>query len=72
MVAAKVVFLIITVMMPGEQPDINHAMKMKSFDACWAAAKDFTEHDLTEELRSHGAVGMKATCGYQEMPSHDG
>lgn len=69
MVTAKGIALILSVVMPGEVPDINHVMKMDSFEHCWDAAKDFVEHDLTEELRSHGAIGLKATCGYMELPS---
>lgn len=69
MATAKIIFLIVSIGMPGQAPDVNHAMKMKSFDDCWAAAKEFTERDLTEDMRGHGAIGLKATCGYQEQPS---
>lgn len=69
MTSAKVVLLIVSIIMPQEQPDVNHVAKMKSFDDCWAAAKEFTERDLTEDLRQKGALGFKATCGYMEKPS---
>lgn len=69
MVTSKTIFLVMSIMMPRDVPDIDHAMRMDSFDSCWSAAKEFVEKDMSEELRSHGALGLKATCGYQEMPS---
>lgn len=69
MVSAKAIVLIVSIVMPADQPDINHVRREPSFDACWAAARAFTERDLSDGLRASGAVGLKATCGYQEMPS---
>lgn len=69
MITAKTIVLVLSIMMPGEIPDIDHVMKSDSFDVCWAAAKSFTERDLTEDMRGHGAIGLKATCAYREMPS---
>lgn len=71
MVTSKAIVLVMSIMMPQDVPDVNHVMRMKSFDECWAAAKAFTERDLTETMRAGGAVGLKATCGYQELPSSD-
>lgn len=68
-ITAKAVVLIMSVVMPQDVPDINHVARMKSFDACWEAAKDFAEHDLSDALREKGALGLKATCGYQELES---
>ena len=69
MVSAKAIVLIVSIVMPGDAPDINHMAKMKSFDDCWSDAREFVERDLTEDMRQHGALGLKATCGYYEMPS---
>lgn len=71
MVTAKAVVLVVSIIMPGDVPDVNHVTRMHSFDECWASAREFTERDLTDAMRGGGAVGLKATCGYQEMPSRD-
>jgi len=69
MVTSKAIYLVVSIMMPRDQPDIDHMAKVDSFEHCWKAAREFTEKDLTDDLRAHGALGLKATCGYQEMPS---
>lgn len=69
MTSAKIIVLIVSIVMPGQQPDMNKIYPLKSFDECWMAAKDFTERDLTDDMRSHGAIGLKAACGYLEKPS---
>jgi hypothetical protein len=65
----KIIVLIVSIMMPGQQPDINHAQQMRDAASCWDAAKEFTERDMTDEIRSHGAIGYKAACMYIEKPS---
>ena len=67
--SAKMIVLVLSILMPGETPDIRHMMKMQSMEACWDGAKDYMAHDMTDELRTHGAIGMSVTCAYQEMPS---
>lgn len=67
--SAKMIVLILTVLMPRDVPDIRHVMKMDSMESCWDGAKDFLAHDMTEELREKGALGLGAMCAYQEMPS---
>jgi len=71
MVSAKIIALVVSIVMPGDQPDVTHMERQPSFDECWAAAKAFTERDLSDTLRKQGALGLKATCGYYEMPSRD-
>ncbi len=68
-VTPKAVMLLLSVMMPGEQPDISHHERMKSLDECWTAAKEFTEKGVPDSLRAQGAVGLRAGCAYVEMPS---
>lgn len=67
--SAKMVVLILTIMMPQDVPDIRHVMHMESLSSCFEGAKDFLSHDLSEELRDKGAIGLSANCAYQEMPS---
>lgn len=69
LVSTKTIVLILSIIMPRDEPDINHIQKVSSFEECWAAAKEFTERDLTEDMREHGALGLKATCAYQELKS---
>lgn len=65
----KVFVLIVSIMMPQGVPDVQHAFKMESPSACWEGAKDFLSHDLSDEMRSKGALGLSAACAYQELPS---
>lgn len=67
--SAKMVVLILTIMMPQDVPDIQHSMHMESISSCMEGAKDFLSHDLSEELRAKGAIGLSANCAYKEMPS---
>ena len=65
----KIIVLIVSIVMPGQQPDINHAERMRDAASCWDAAKAFTERDLTDDMRAHGAIGYKAACMSIEKPS---
>ena len=67
--SAKMVVLILSILMPRDVPDIRHVMEMHDLDSCWEGAKDFMSHDMSEELRVKGALGLSASCAYQEMPS---
>lgn len=69
MVTSKMIVLVVSIIMPQDIPDIDHVYHVTSFEECWKNAKEFTERDLSDELREHGAVGLKATCAYKEMPS---
>ena len=71
MVSAKVIALVLTVIMPGDTPDINHTVRQESFEACWREARSFVERDLSESLRSQGAIGLAAACAYKELPSEE-
>lgn len=71
MITSKTIVLVLSIMMPRDIPDVDHVQKMTSFEECWSAAKEFTERDLTEDMRSHGVLGLKATCAYQEKPSDE-
>lgn len=68
----KAIALIVAVVMPADRPDIRHVERQPSFDVCWQAAKEFADRDLSDTLRSKGALGLKATCGYVETGEDDG
>jgi hypothetical protein len=65
----KIIVLIVSIMMPRDVPDVRHVQQMESFETCWEGAKDFLAHDLSDEMRTRGAIGMSAACAYQELPS---
>ncbi len=65
----KIIVLIVAIVMPPQVPDIQHVQKMDSFDACWAGAKAYLDHDLTDQMRARGAIGLSASCAYQAPPS---
>lgn len=65
----KIIVLVVSILMPPGVPDINHAVRVDSFESCWDAAKDYIAHDVTEEMRSRGAIGLSAGCAYQSAPS---
>lgn len=67
----KVFILIVSILMPGREPDINHMQQMESADACWDAAKEYMSHDLTKEMRQRGAIGLRAGCAYQAPQEND-
>ena len=69
MTSSKIIVLVLSIVMPQEVPDINHIERMKSFDDCWKAAREFTERDLSEDMRAKGAMGYRAACGYFDRPS---
>lgn len=65
----KIVVLIVSILMPGQQADIDHQAKMESLEACFAGAQDFMSHDLTDAAREKGAVGLSARCAVVYPPS---
>jgi len=71
MITSKILILIVSIVMPQEQPDINKTYPVKTCDYCWKAAKSFTERDLTDDMRAKGAIGLRAACMYVEKPSEE-
>lgn len=67
--SVKIVALIVSIIMPQAQPDVDHVTIMKDLTSCWVAAKEFTDHDLSDAMRERGAIGLKATCAFREAPS---
>lgn len=55
----ETVFLILTIVMPPNMPDIVHRMPESSIDQCWKDAKEFT---ALEKPKINGAQGVMAAC----------
>jgi hypothetical protein len=60
--------LIITLIMPGDQPDVRHLEPAPSIEACFVAAKKFLAKPLTEDMKAHGVIGVAAACAWREEP----
>ena len=65
----KEVLLIVSILMPGQKPDIKHQVTGLTMEECFEQAKDFIGHELTDAMREHGAIGYGATCMGREQPS---
>ena len=65
----KEVLLIVSILMPGQKPDIQHQVTGLTMEECFEQAKDFIGHELTDAMREHGAIGYSATCMWREKPS---
>ena len=62
-----VVFRWLTVIMPGQQPDIEGHFRWQSAGDCLKEAKAFLDHGLTEGMKARGAVAIKAGCSTNEQ-----
>ena len=56
------ILLIITLVMPGQTPDLKHVIHEKDLAECWVDAKEFVEAGLTDAERATGAVAVMAGC----------
>lgn len=56
------IFLWLTVVMPGRQPDIEGHFKWPSATECWKEAQAFLDQGVTEAMKERGAVAVKAGC----------
>jgi hypothetical protein len=65
----KETVLIVAILMPGQQPDVVHRTAMPTLQECLDRAKAFVDRDLTDDLRTHGAIGYSASCAWREAPS---
>jgi hypothetical protein len=55
-----------TIMMPGNIPNVNNMKHMDSAETCWVAAKQWAESDLSDELKQMGAIGKIAGCAFSK------
>lgn len=65
------IVLILTLMTPPGQEDIQHHQKMDDLLTCYAAAQEFTNVGLSDAMRQHGIIGKAAACAVVERPSQD-
>ena len=65
----KEVLLVVTIIMPGNAPDVRYPITVMTMAECWDQAKEFAGRELTEEMRDHGVIGYGASCMWREKPS---
>ena len=63
------IMLIVTIIMPGDRPDIRHHETRSTMDACWADAKAYMDRPMSAEVRHLGALGLGASCAFVEKPA---
>jgi len=64
-----IVFLVLTIVMPPNEPDIRHQMQEPSIEQCWADAAEFVQHGVPKVVTNGQAV--MAGCLVREGPSND-
>ena len=64
-----IVFLVLTIVMPPNEPDIRHQMQEPSVEQCWADAAEFVQHGVPKVVTNGQAV--MAGCLVREAPSND-
>ena len=64
-----IVFLVLTTVMPPNEPDIRHQMQEPSIEQCWADAAEFVQHGVPKVVTNGQAV--MAGCLVREAPSND-
>jgi hypothetical protein len=67
----KTIVLILSIVMPAHQPDIDRARKVASAEECWTEARKWSERDLSDEMKQMGALGFKATCAFVQGVDED-
>ena len=61
-----IIFLWLTVVMPGRQPDIEGHFKWQSATECWKEAQAFLDQGVTDAMKEMGAIAVKAGCSTDE------
>ena len=56
------ILLVITLVMPGQTPDVKHVIHEKNLTECWADAHEFVEAGLTDAERAAGGIAVMAGC----------
>ena len=64
-----IVLLVLTIVMPPNEPDIRHQMREPSIEQCWADAAEFVQHGVPKVVSNGQAV--MAGCLVREAPSND-
>ena len=61
-----IIFLWLTIIMPGQKPDIEGHFKQPSAAECWKEAQAFLDQGVTDAMKERGAVAVKAGCSTDE------
>jgi hypothetical protein len=62
----KEFLLIIVMLVAGDKPNLTQRMPVASLEECYAAAKSWLEHPITDDMKAHDVVGLGATCAWHE------
>lgn len=60
------VLLIISYVMPGRLPDIQHRLPEPTIEECWTDAKEFVKRGIPKVAADKGAIAVMAAC--REVP----
>jgi hypothetical protein len=56
------IILILTIVMPGNLPDVNKALSMPTVEECFVQAREWDVRGLTSGIAVKGAVAVRASC----------
>ncbi len=56
------VILILTMVMPGQTPDVIVKIPQDTVAECWVDAKEFVDRGLTNGMKATGGVAVMAAC----------
>lgn len=61
------ILLTLTVITPGEEPNLQRRFEVATIDKCWEAARKWVEQDPEE----FGGVALSATCASGKRPADE-
>lgn len=64
------VLLVLTYVMPRDEPDIRTTEPMESMDECWGEAKRFVEHGVPKAIKDK-TVAVMAGCLRSKIEEDD-
>lgn len=62
------IILILTIVMPGNLPDVNKKLVMPTIDECVANVREWDERGLTQGMKDKGGVAVRASCQVADGP----
>lgn len=65
----KEVILIVNVFLASHQPVQPRLIPMPDLATCWDKGKEFTDIQISDDMRQKGIIGLSATCAWQEKPA---
>jgi hypothetical protein len=64
-------YLMLTIVMPANVPDVRQQFPADSLDECWAEAKSAVQHGVPKKLAADGALAVMAGCLSLEVAESD-